>query len=139
MNRIRVLLFFWLSRLSTCFTLSYFAIITFIHFSEFVRRLCLCFLLEPHLCFCVCQWCNQWEDATSEKNLWDLINDERRCHRNVVVEINYILYHGVKITRVKIPVTSFYPRPPPRGPQELPVPQKKGGNKLLKGRCININ
>jgi hypothetical protein len=70
--------------------------------------------------------------------LWDLINDERRCHRNVVVEINYILYHGVKITRVKNPVTSLPPPPPAPRNSQCPIP-KKGANKLLKGRYININ
>jgi hypothetical protein len=56
--------------------------------------------------------------------LWDLINDERRCHRNVVVEMNYILYHGVKISRVKNPVTSLPPTPGPPGNPSAPSPKK---------------
>lgn len=124
MNRIRVFFFFLSSRLSTSFYLSYFAIITFIHLLNLCADFVCAFIGAAPMHLCLSAVYPMGERHVRNK-LWDLINDERRCHRNVVVEMNYILYHGVKITRVKNPVTSLPPTP---GPQELPVPhpQKRG-------------
>ncbi len=125
MNRIRILffVFFSLPSVYLFFTFSYFAIITFIHLLNLCADFVCAFIgaAPMHLCVSVAY---PMGGRHVRNKLWDLINDERRCHRNVVVEINYILYHGVKITRVKNPVTSFTPTPPhPRPPG---TPKKRG-------------
>lgn len=106
------------------FYLSYLAIITFIHLLNLCADFVCAFIGAATMLLCLSAVYPMGGRHVRNK-LWDLINDERRCHRNVVVEMNYILYHGVKITRVKNPVTSLPPTP---GPQELPLPhpQKRG-------------